>query len=430
MPKPVVLIVGGGVAGLTAALELARFGVRSEIVEASPFAGGYAIGFSCKATSACVRCGACLAEDRLQNAAETPEVHILPSSRLAALERRNGGFSAVVLRSPRYVDPDRCTGCGRCLEACPDGAVKRAPSPFNRPPVAVDPHRCARLASGDCRACLEACPEVALIFDHEEERLPLEADAVILASGFQAFDPRDKPYGYGALADVITNLDLERMLREQGGPARPSDGSPPRSIAFVQCVGSRDERLGHLWCSRVCCGSALRIARRLRFEAPDVEVTVFYIDIQSFGRDFDSAWEELRREFRFIRAIPADAVLTEDRRVRVGYFDPETGSPDTLDVDLLVLSVGLTPGRDLAEATTLMGLGRAGSGFVDPGGTAGPPLAGVTAAGTVLGPMGILDAVKSGKASAWRTLEHLGWPDKDAEDRTDARSRSDEEQAK
>ena len=408
MPKPTVLIVGGGVAGLTAALELARFDVHSEVVESSPFAGGYAIGFSCKATTACVRCGACLAEDRLQSAVEAPEIRLLPSSRVAELGRANGSFSTVVLRSPRFVDPDRCTGCGRCVDACPEGAVQRAPSPFNRPPVAVDPDRCSRLTDGACRECLDACPETALAFDREEERLTLEADAVILASGFRAFDPRRKPYGYGVLEDVITNLDLERMLREQGGLTRPSDGSPPRSVAFVQCVGSRDERLGHLWCSRVCCGSALRLARRLRFEAPEVEVTVFYIDIQTFGRDFEAAWRELQGAFRFIRAIPADAVLTGDRRVRVGYFDPETGSPDTLDADLLVLSVGLTPGRDLAETTGLLGLGRGADGFAALDASEGPQPEGVTAAGTVLGPMGILDAVKSGKASAWRTLEHLG----------------------
>ncbi|MCF8061970.1 MAG: 4Fe-4S binding protein [Deltaproteobacteria bacterium] len=407
MAEPNVLIIGGGMAGLTAALELARFEVRSNVVESSPFAGGQAIGFSCKATSACVRCGACLAEDRLQSAVESPEIRILPSSRLLELSRSNGPFSAVVLRSPRVVDPDLCTGCGRCVDVCPEEAVRRAPSPYNRPPLAVDLDRCARFAGGDCTACVDACPESALAFDRGEERLALEPHALILASGFHVFDPREKPYGYGEMEDVITNLELERMLREKGGLVRPSDGSPPGRIAFIQCVGSRDERLGHLWCSRVCCGSAPRTARRLRFLEPELDVTVFYIDIQTFGRDFESAWNELRREFRFIRAVPADAVPTENRRVRLSYFDPETGSPDSLDVDLLVLSVGITPGRDLAGTSALLGLRRGADGFVEAGDSGNPP-AGVTAPGTVLGPMGILDAVKSGKASAWRTLENLG----------------------
>ncbi len=411
MSNPNVLIIGGGVAGLTAALELSRFGVRSDVIEASPFAGGHAAGFSCKATTACVRCGACLAEDRLQSALENPRVRLLPSTRVESVERTHGtfsAFSAVLLRSPRFVDPGRCTGCGRCVEACPAGAIRRAPSPYNRPPVAVDVGRC-RLASGEaCTACVDSCPESALAFDGTQERVSVAAGAVILTAGFDPFDPTRKPYGYGRIEDVITNLDLERRLREQGRPIRPSDGSPPRSIAFVQCVGSRDERLGHLWCSRVCCGSALRTARRLRFQEPGTDVTVFYIDIQSFGRDFETAWEELGREFRFVRTVPADAVLTEDRLVRVRYFDPDSGSPDSLDVELLVLSIGITPVSGLAQIAAHLGLRTGPDGFLeDPAAPGSPATPGVSAAGTVLGPMGILDAVKSARASVWKTLHHL-----------------------
>ncbi len=182
----------------------------------------------------------------------------------------------------------------------------------------------------------------------------------------------------------------------------------PRNIAFVQCVGSRDERLGHLWCSRVCCGAALRSAQRLRFQQPELEVTVFYIDIQNFGRDFESAWEGMHCGFHFIRAVPSYAALTEDRRIRVVYFDPEAGVPDALDVDLLVLSIGITPAEDLAESAGLLGLPTGWDGFLDHSNAAARTPPGVAAAGTVLGPMGILDAAKSGKVSAWRTLEHLG----------------------
>ncbi len=409
MPEPNVLIIGGGVAGLTAALELARFGVCSDVVEAAPFAGGHAIGFSCKATSVCVKCGACLAEDRLHNVLEAQEVHLYCSSRVLEVTRAKGAFSATVLCSPLFVDPGLCTGCGRCLEACPvDGAVLRGPSPYNRPPFAVNPDLCVRRAGKDCRACINACPESAVSFNQKEEQLELDPDAVILATGFHAFDPGGGPYGYGEFDDVITNLDLEHMLREHGRLIRPSDGSAPKSIAFIQCVGSRDERLGHLWCSRVCCGSALRTAQLLRHQDPGIEVTVFYIDIQTFGRDFESSWKDLRERFRFIRAVPADAIVARDRSIRLSCFDPEAGLPDTLDVELLVLSVGITPGPDLSETAGLFGLSTGPDGFL-----AGPTpesqsAAGVAAAGTVLGPMSIPDSVKSGKAAAWRTLEFLG----------------------
>lgn len=405
-----VLVIGGGVAGLSAALELARFGVRTQVLERAAFAGGHAIGFSCKATDHCVRCGACLAEDRLQNAVRNEYIRILPSTRLQRVQRNNRRFSATVYQEPQPIDPERCTGCGQCLEACTAaGALVRGPSPFNRPPFFLDASRCLRSSGQDCTACVEACPEAAISLGQKAGERIVEADAVIVATGFHPFDPTDKPYGYGRLDNVITNLELEHMLRENERVVRPSDGMPPALVGFVQCVGSRDERLGNLWCSRVCCGSALRMARVLQHRAPSVEVAVFYIDIQSFGRDFETVLPQLQDSIRWIRAVPSEAALTKDgSALEVRYFDPESGRPAIHPVDLLVLSVGITPAEGLEETTGLLGLDPGADGFLDPSEASALDRSdGVTAAGTALGPMGIADAVKSAQAASWRTLRFL-----------------------
>jgi heterodisulfide reductase subunit A len=331
MAEQTVLIIGGGIAGMTAANQLAAMNISTILVEKQGSVGGHAARYTCKATDACVKCGACLVVEACRSVMANPAVEVYTNSRIAAVERSGGRFRFVLDKEP--ADPG--------------------------------------------------------------EDLTREADAVILASGFQAFDPHTKPYGYGRFPNVVTNLELERILREKSIPARPSDQRQPERMAFVQCVGSRDKQLGHLWCSKICCASALRMAELIKARCPEVDITFFYIDIQTFGKDFESFLGRVREDFTLVRALPGDVFGAEDDCLRVTYFDPvqRRGQEDLFD--LLVLSVGITPDTQNLQLARLFQLEPEPTGFW-PTATG----SGVFCAGTACGPMSIAESIVSGKQAA------------------------------
>lgn len=342
--KEEVLIIGGGVAGLSAALGLSQLGIRSVLVEKKAGLGGYAAQYACKATTACVKCGACVVMEKISRAVADPNIEVLTGSRVERMSRARG------------------------FEALIDGAAGDGP-PASRTRTAA---------------------------------------AVILACGFKPFDPESKPYGYKRFANVVTNLDLERMLRAHSVPLRPSDGAAPARMAFVQCVGSRDASLGHLWCSRVCCASALRMARLIKMRRPATELTFFYIDIQSFGERFQDFYDEIRRDFRMIRALPGDVFQAPDESLTVVYYDSQGRQSHEEPFDLLVLSVGITPAGDAEELAGMAGLPIGPAGFVSSAAAGRPqPAAGVFAAGTVCGPMSIAEAVAAGDSAAQAAAAYL-----------------------
>lgn len=228
------------------------------------------------------------------------------------------------------------------------------------------------------------------------------ADAVLIAAGFEVFDPRDKPYGFGLYPDVVTNLQLETLLRSPGGVVRPSDGAAPNRIAFLQCVGSRDQALGRLWCSAFCCGASVRAAMQIRAARPETEITIFYIDIQSFGRDFESAWGEYRRSLRFVRGVPAEAFREETAGIRLAWLDLESRKACEERFDLVVLACGMAPSAGLAKTAGGLGLGAEAGGFLA---AAGVP--GVFAAGAVRGPRTIAETVADARDAAARLLAFL-----------------------
>ena len=282
-----IMVVGGGISGLSAAIDLARLGQAVVLVEKSGALGGHAAQLSCKAAQRCVACGACVVEEKIQMATADANIRILLNTRVDKIERQK-----------RF--------------------------------------------------------EVTLNQDRQLHHIA--ADAVLMASGFVPFDPANKPYGYKRFENVMTSLELDRMLRRSGAVSRPSDAKMPKNMAFIQCVGSRDSSIGHLWCSKICCGAALRMARCIQNRQPEMEATFFYIDVQNFGKNFETYYADTRQQVRMIRSIPADVVKTADDRLKLSYFDPDTQAYQEAVFDMVILSVGLVPSESTRNLAAMLNI--------------------------------------------------------------------------
>jgi len=404
-----ILVIGGGVAGLAAASELADLGIDVEIVEQSDFAGGHAIQYTCKATDQCVKCGACMAGEKLDRVVKHPQINVMRGTRVQDISKSED-FSVALLKKPVFIDPEKCSNCGICLEKCPErGAVMRGYSQHCSPWYAISDEKCLYLKNSSCTICQEACPEDAIDLDARKTTVSTHANAVILATGFTSFDPVSKPYGYGKFKNVVTNLEMERMLRRNGRALKPSNAAEAESIAFIQCVGSRDAKLNHLWCSKVCCGSALRMAGLVKARQPETRITFFYMDVQTFGRDFDEFYPNIQKDVRLIRAIPGDIYPGVNDTLCVTFLDNVSSETLQTEFDLVVLSVGMTPCQGIQETAETLKVQLAETGFVEQAQKRGPASGkGIFTAGTVSGPMSIPESIASGGKAAFEAAKYLG----------------------
>ena len=340
-----VLIIGGGVAGLAAALELDRRGLPSLLVDKGPRLGGQARGFCCKALVSCARCGACRVGDLLEQVARRPGIQVLTQALPVAAQRQGPGWEVTLIPQP-----------------APEGSA-----PALAPALAME----RPLA----------------------QRLVVQAGAVILAVGHQVFDPaRKSRLGHGRVPGVISAGQLEQALAQGGLPGQA------RRIAFIQCVGSRDQVLGRLYCSRVCCGFALRLARLARHLAPESAVTFFHMDVQDYGQAWRAELAEMRADLRFIRAIPGQVRRGQEGPV-VAYAG-EGGQPQEEEFDLVVLATGLEPPTAAPAFNEMFGLQPGPEGFLAPG-------AGVLVAGTAAGPRSIAESIEHAALAAAQAGLHL-----------------------
>lgn len=384
-----VMVIGGGIAGLTAAWELAGLGAQVALVEKADFLGGHAIQYACKATDECRQCGACAVEQMLKQVVNESAITVYLSTEVTGISK-NEKFKVSLKKAAPADHP----------KSCASGYT-------------ADPTGCAAVKGYSLNNAKYYRADGSLDPETTGSAETLDADALILATGFTPFDPRLKStYRYDDLENVVSGMDLEAGKRANGTVLRPSDGKPPKKIAFIQCVGSRDERLGHLWCSQVCCPYALRTAQAMKHKDPELDITVFYMDIQNTGNNFPVFYQRCKNEMTFVRNIPVDMYKTEDDRIRTRFMAAEGSSEAVEDqFDMVVLSIGIMPAADNGSLSELIGARLDNDGFFACADTLNRVLTdreGVFVAGTASGPKTIAESIVHAGQSAGEVMKYLG----------------------
>jgi len=356
-----VLVVGGGIAGIQASLDLADSGFRVYLVDKSPSIGGTMTQLD--KTFPTNDCAMCILAPKLVGAGRHPNIHLITNARVKKVDGEAGNFKVSITRKARYVNAEKCTGCGLCARKCPvvaidefnEGLGERS-GIFVEFPQAVpltyiiDREKCI-----GCGTCQEVCKAGAIEYDDKDEDVTFSVGSIILAPGFEEFDPSLKSeYGYGRYSNVLSSIEFERVLSASGPYGglvlRPSDGEVPRRIAFIQCVGSRDAKLGNNYCSSACCMYAIKEAIIAKEHNPDLQCTIFFMDVRAFGKEFDAYYSRAEEEYgvKFVRSrVSHVEEVPESERLLVKHV--MNGEPRNEEFDLVVLSVGMRPPKHVEE---------------------------------------------------------------------------------
>lgn len=416
---PAALVLGGGVGGVQTALDLAYAGLKVYLVEESPTIGGTMAQLD--KTFPTLDCSICILGPKLVEAAGHPLIEILTQALVTEITGQAGNFTVHLTLQPRYVDLSRCVGCGNCAEVCP----VFLPSRWN---LGLSPRKCIRIIFAqavplrsilekeyciDCRLCVQACGRQAINLEDTARDLQLQVGAIVLATGAVPFNPQIKgEYNYGRLPTVLTNLEFERLVCASGpttGRLITPDGRPVKSIAFLQCVGSRDRRFLP-YCSGFCCTASIKEAMLALEHDPEIEVTIFFNDIRTSGKGYEELYRRAQEAgVRFVKALPGRIEAGAAGRPVIVYEDLHRGQ-QCLTVDLAVLAVGLT-GRVAAPPFRGESLPRDDQGFFQPQHPVLHPVEasrpGVFLVGTCLGPQDITETVCQASAAAGRVLRLL-----------------------
>ncbi len=426
------LVIGGGIAGIQSALDIADAGFQVYLVEKSPSVGGRMAQLD--KTFPTLDCSACIMTPRMVDVANHPNIELMTYSEVEEVGGFIGNFEVKVRKKARYVDMDKCTGCGECAESCrvknriPNeydaGMGKRSaiylPFPQAVPAkFTIDPEHCLYLTKGKCGKgpkCEEVCGPGAIDFEQQDEVVDVRVGAIIVATGFDPFDASKKPeYGYQDYPNVITGLEMERLVGASGptgGEILVGEGEnarKPEKVAFIQCVGSRDASVGNEYCSRVCCMYTAKQAHLIKDKIPDADVKVYYMDVRAFGKGFEEFYDRVRREgVRYIRGNPSEIYQGEGDKLIVKVEDTLTATPMEDEVDLVVLAVGLEPRQDVRGVIDLLRLSQSSDKFfmeshpkLYPVDTSSD---GVFLAGCAQGPKDIPDTVAQAKGAAASAL--------------------------